>query len=59
MRDLRQIVHDNGGDNTPALDTHNLTGRAGGNVIDLGNLAPLADNEELGRIIRNERLRAL
>jgi hypothetical protein len=41
MRDLRQIVHDNGGDDTPALDTHNLTGRAGDIVIDLGNLAPL------------------
>ena len=28
MRTLEQIVADNGGDNTPALDTHNLTGRA-------------------------------
>jgi hypothetical protein len=28
MRDLRQIIKDNGGDDTPALDTHNLTGRA-------------------------------
>lgn len=28
MHDLRQIVKDNGGDDTPALDTHNLTGRA-------------------------------
>lgn len=28
MRDLRQIVKDNGGDDSPALDTHNLTGRA-------------------------------
>jgi hypothetical protein len=28
MRSLEQIIHDNGNDNTPALDTHNLTGRA-------------------------------
>lgn len=28
MRSIEQIIHDNGGDNTPALDTHNLTGRA-------------------------------
>lgn len=28
MRDIRQIIADNGWDNTPALDTHNLTGRA-------------------------------
>lgn len=28
MRSIEQIVNDNGGDNTPALDTHNLTGRA-------------------------------
>lgn len=28
MRDLSQIIADNGGDNTPAMDTHNLTGRA-------------------------------
>ena len=28
MRSLEQIVRDNGGDDTPALDTHNLTGRA-------------------------------
>lgn len=28
MRSLEQIIADNGGDNTPALDTHNLTGRA-------------------------------
>lgn len=28
MRSIEQIVKDNGGDNTPALDTHNLTGRA-------------------------------
>lgn len=28
MRSLDQIVKDNGGDNTPGLDTHNLTGRA-------------------------------
>lgn len=28
MRSLEQIVADNGNDNTPALDTHNLTGRA-------------------------------
>lgn len=27
MRSLEQIVADNGGDNTPGLDTHNLTGR--------------------------------
>ena len=27
MRDLDKIVADNGGDDTPALDTHNLTGR--------------------------------
>lgn len=27
MRDIRQIVADNGGDNTPGMDTHNLTGR--------------------------------
>lgn len=28
MRAIEQIIHDNGGDNTPLLDTHNLTGRA-------------------------------
>lgn len=28
MRSLEQIIKDNGGDNTPLLDTHNLTGRA-------------------------------
>ena len=28
MRDLAQIIRDNGDDNTPGLDTHNLTGRA-------------------------------
>ena len=28
MRSLEQIIADNGNDNTPALDTHNLTGRA-------------------------------
>ena len=28
MRSLEQIIADNGGDNTPAGDTHNLTGRA-------------------------------
>lgn len=28
MRDLSKIIADNGGDNTPGLDTHNLTGRA-------------------------------
>lgn len=28
MRDIRQIIADNGNDNTPAMDTHNLTGRA-------------------------------
>lgn len=28
MRDIRQIVADNGNDNTPAMDSHNLTGRA-------------------------------
>lgn len=28
MRDLAQIIRDNGADDTPALDTHNLTGRA-------------------------------
>lgn len=28
MRSIEQIVRDNGGDDTPALDTHNLTGRA-------------------------------
>src|SRR5574338_1209873 len=28
MRDLGWIINDNGGDATPALDTHNLTGRA-------------------------------
>lgn len=27
MRDIRQIIADNGGDNTPAMDSHNLTGR--------------------------------
>jgi len=27
MRSLSEIVRDNGGDNTPMLDTHNLTGR--------------------------------
>lgn len=27
MRSLEQIVADNGDDNTPGLDTHNLTGR--------------------------------
>lgn len=34
----------NGGDNTPALDTHNLTGRAPVQIeIDFGDLAPLED----------------
>jgi len=28
MRDLNQIIADNGNDPTPAMDTHNLTGRA-------------------------------
>lgn len=28
MRSIEQIIHDNGNDNTPGLDTHNLTGRA-------------------------------
>ena len=28
MRSLEQIVADNGNDNTPGMDTHNLTGRA-------------------------------
>lgn len=28
MRDIRQIIADNGNDNTPAMDSHNLTGRA-------------------------------
>lgn len=28
MRSLEEIIHDNGGDSTPFLDTHNLTGRA-------------------------------
>lgn len=27
MRSIKQIIADNGGDNTPAMDTHNLTGR--------------------------------
>lgn len=27
MRSIEQIVVDNGNDNTPAMDTHNLTGR--------------------------------
>jgi hypothetical protein len=44
MRDLGQIVADNGNDNTPALDTHNLTGRA---VVDY---APLADLDGLGDV---------
>lgn len=28
MRSLEQIIRDNGGDNTPGMDTHNLTGSA-------------------------------
>ena len=28
MRDVRQIVADNGNDNRPGYDSHNLTGRA-------------------------------
>ena len=28
MRSIEEIIRVNGGDNTPGLDTHNLTGRA-------------------------------
>ena len=34
MRDINQIIADNGNDNTPAMDTHNLTGRV---VLDPDN----------------------
>lgn len=35
MRSIEQIIADNGNDNTPALDTHNVTGRAKCKYCDL------------------------
>lgn len=51
MRSLEQIIHDNGGDNTPMYDSHNLTGRApkdeGVNEWENeGGYAPLASIDE-------------
>ena len=36
MKPLEQIVAENGGDDTPGLDTHNLTGRMVERVYPLG-----------------------